>query len=84
MGEPGTPIEGGEGGESIASGTEGIEGVDVLEMAEVSDATETSGEPATIVKVADPEMEARLSREEDLERLAKAQHETPHFRMGDE
>ena len=84
MGEPGTPIEGGEGGESIAAGTEGIEGVDVLEMADVSDATETSGEPAPIVKVADPELEARLSREEDLERLAKAQHETPHFRMGDE
>ena len=83
LGEPGTPIEAGEGGESTAGG-EGVDAADVLEIADAGDATETTGEVAPIVKVADPELEARLSREEDLERLAKAQHETPHFRMGDE
>ena len=83
LGEPGTPIEAGEGAESNAGG-EGIDAADVLDIADASDAAETTGEAAPIVKVADPELEARLSREEDLERLAKAQHETPHFRMGDE
>jgi small subunit ribosomal protein S3 len=39
---------------------------------------------APIIQNADPELEARLNREEELERRANAGHETPHFRMGDE
>ncbi len=39
---------------------------------------------APIIQTADPELEARLNREEELERRANAGHETPHFRMGEE
>ncbi len=39
---------------------------------------------APIIQNADPELEARLNREEELERRANAGHETPHFRMGED
>ena len=37
-----------------------------------------------IIKEADPELEARMNKEEELERLARQPSETPHFRSGDE
>ena len=40
--------------------------------------------PATpLVKEADPELERLLAEEEEIERLTREHHETPHFR-GDE
>ena len=74
MGEPGTPID---------AGSNGV--LDPAMAAALGEAAiEAPADDAPVIKVADPELEARLSREEDLERRARAQHETPHFRMGDE
>jgi small subunit ribosomal protein S3 len=39
---------------------------------------------APIIQNADPELEARLNREEEMERRANAGSETPHFRMGED
>ena len=39
---------------------------------------------APLVQEADPELEARMNKEEELERLARQQSQTPHFRSGDE
>ena len=43
-----------------------------------------SADVAPIIKEADPELEARMNKEEELERSARQHHETPHFRAGDE
>jgi small subunit ribosomal protein S3 len=40
-------------------------------------------ENAPIIKEADPELERLLAEEEEIERLTREHHETPHFR-GDE
>jgi small subunit ribosomal protein S3 len=45
---------------------------------------DTTINTAPIIQNADPELEARLNREEELERRANAGHETPHFRMGED
>ena len=82
LGEPGTPID----AEAPAPEAAVSDVLDVDTGAVDTDAVDTDAAPdgSPVIKEADPELEARLSREEDLERLAKAQHETPHFRMGDE
>ena len=82
LGEPGTPID----AEAPAPEAAVSDVLDVDTGAVDTDAVDTVAAPdgSPVIKEADPELEARLSREEDLERLAKAQHETPHFRMGDE
>jgi small subunit ribosomal protein S3 len=49
---------------------------DLPEGAEVAEA-------APIIKEADPELERLLAEEEEIERLTREHHETPHFR-GDE
>ena len=41
-------------------------------------------EPAPLVKEADPEFERLLEEEEEIERTTREQHETPHFRPGDD
>ena len=40
--------------------------------------------PAPVIKEADPDLERLLAEEEDIERRLREQHETPHFRSGDE
>ena len=39
-----------------------------------------SNEP--LIKEADPELERLLAEEEEIERLTREHHETPHFRPG--
>jgi len=51
-----------------------------------ADAAETP-EPAEhepLVKEADPELERLLAEEEEIERLTREHHETPHFRPGED
>jgi small subunit ribosomal protein S3 len=84
LGEPGTPIDA-SGAEGSSDGSiEGSIDGSVDASGEGGVTPDADVDAAPVIKEADPELEARLSREEDLERLAKAQHETPHFRMGDE
>jgi len=40
--------------------------------------------PAPVIKEADPDLERLLAEEEEIERRLREQHETPHFRSGDE
>ena len=37
-----------------------------------------------VIKEADPDLERLLAEEEEIERRLREQHETPHFRSGDE
>ncbi|MBI1843976.1 MAG: 30S ribosomal protein S3 [Actinobacteria bacterium] len=58
-----------------------VEPVDTTLLAgEGTDATEA--EP--ILKEADPELERLLAEEEEIERLTREHHETPHFRPGED
>ncbi len=41
------------------------------------------GEAEPIIKEADPELERLLAEEEEIERLTRDHHETPHFRPGE-
>ncbi len=41
-------------------------------------------EPAPLLKEADPEFERLLEEEEQIERSVREQHQTPHFRPGDD
>ncbi|HWA41195.1 MAG TPA: hypothetical protein VG712_06250, partial [Gemmatimonadales bacterium] len=43
----------------------------------------TEEAPAALVKEADPELERLLAEEEEIERLTRDHHETPHFRGDD-
>jgi len=47
-----------------------------------TEATEAS-EAEPIIKEADPELERLLAEEEEIERLTRDHHETPHFRPGE-
>jgi small subunit ribosomal protein S3 len=47
------------------------------------DAPDTDAPATPLVKEADPELERLLAEEEEIERLTREHHETPHFR-GDE
>jgi len=67
---PGQAEPGQEGGEAAAA--EGAEFEDVS----------TEAEP--IIKEADPELERLLAEEEEIERLTREHHETPHFRPGED
>ena len=49
-----------------------------------ADAGAEAAAAAPLVQMADPELEARMNKEEELERLARQQTQTPHFRSGDE
>ncbi len=40
-------------------------------------------EAEPIIKEADPELERLLAEEEEIERLTREHHETPHFRPGE-
>jgi len=51
------------------------------EGAEFEDVS-TEAEP--IIKEADPELERLLAEEEEIERLTREHHETPHFRPGED
>ena len=44
---------------------------------------ETEEAPAALIKEADPELERLLAEEEEIERLTREHHETPHFRGDD-
>jgi small subunit ribosomal protein S3 len=46
--------------------------------------TGEEGEPAPVIREADPELERLLAEEEEIERRTRQHHETPHFRTGDE
>jgi small subunit ribosomal protein S3 len=45
---------------------------------------EEGAEAAPMIKEADPDLERLLAEEEDITRRLREQHETPHFRGGDE
>jgi small subunit ribosomal protein S3 len=45
--------------------------------------TETTEAPEALIKEADPELERLLAEEEEIERLTREHHETPHFRGDD-
>ncbi|MBW3610085.1 MAG: 30S ribosomal protein S3 [Actinomycetota bacterium] len=45
--------------------------------------TGDKGETEPIIKEADPELERLLAEEEEIERLTREHHETPHFRPGE-
>ncbi len=49
-----------------------------VDVASVGDEIPTEAEP--IIKEADPELERLLAEEEEIERLTREHHETPHFR----
>jgi small subunit ribosomal protein S3 len=49
----------------------------------VTEAPETDEQPAALIKEADPELERLLAEEEEIERLTREHHETPHFRGDD-
>jgi small subunit ribosomal protein S3 len=63
------------GARRLADGTTTVNPEDVPEGAEA--------EATPIIKEADPELERLLAEEEEIERLTREHHETPHFR-GDE
>jgi small subunit ribosomal protein S3 len=63
------------GGRRMAEGSTPVNPEELPEGAEV--------ENAPIIKEADPELERLLAEEEEIERLTREHHETPHFR-GDE
>ncbi len=44
---------------------------------------ETAEAPEALIKEADPELERLLAEEEEIERLTREHHETPHFRGDD-
>ena len=46
-------------------------------------ALQTDDEAAPLIKEADPELERLLAEEEEIERLTREHHETPHFRGDD-
>jgi small subunit ribosomal protein S3 len=45
--------------------------------------SETADAPEALIKEADPELERLLAEEEEIERLTREHHETPHFRGDD-
>ncbi|MGE3836058.1 MAG: 30S ribosomal protein S3, partial [Acidimicrobiia bacterium] len=45
--------------------------------------SETPEAPEALIKEADPELERLLAEEEEIERLTREHHETPHFRGDD-
>src|ERR1700757_1669588 len=45
--------------------------------------TEAADAPEALIKEADPELERLLAEEEEIERLTREHHETPHFRGDD-
>jgi small subunit ribosomal protein S3 len=49
----------------------------------VTEAPEADETPAALIKEADPELERLLAEEEEIERLTREHHETPHFRGDD-
>ena len=49
----------------------------------VTEAPEQDEAPAALIKEADPELERLLAEEEEIERLTREHHETPHFRGED-
>jgi hypothetical protein len=75
-------VEGAEAVESAAAAAPVVEGVEAADNADTTEVTEPTAAP--IVKEADPELEARLNAEEELERRHRQHHEMPHFRTGDE
>lgn len=48
------------------------------------DPAQEAASAAPLVPMADPELEARMNKEEEHERLAPQQSQAPHFRSGDE
>jgi small subunit ribosomal protein S3 len=64
------------GGRRMAEGSTPVNPEDLPEGTEAAEA-------APIIKEADPELERLLAEEEEIERLTREHHETPHFR-GDE
>ena len=64
------------GARRLADGSVPVSPEDLPEGAEAAEAT-------PIIKEADPELERLLAEEEEIERLTREHHETPHFR-GDE
>jgi small subunit ribosomal protein S3 len=72
------------GGRRRPEGVDGAPEGTVDASAVDGSAGEGPGDVAPIIKEADPELEARMNKEEELERLARQHHETPHFRSGDE
>ncbi len=66
-----------EGGAAPVAGAEPTDAADAAESAEPIEA-----EP--IIKEADPELERLLAEEEEIERLTREHHETPHFRPGED
>jgi small subunit ribosomal protein S3 len=61
---------------SAGGGRRRPEGGDAAEGAD-------KGEAEPIIKEADPELERLLAEEEEIERLTREHHETPHFRPGE-
>ncbi|MGI9033637.1 MAG: 30S ribosomal protein S3 [Acidimicrobiales bacterium] len=47
-------------------------------------ASDEAAEASPMIKEADPDLERLLAEEEDITRRLREQHETPHFRSGDE
>ena len=54
------------------------------EGAPATPADEGAAATAPVIKEADPDLERLLAEEEEIERRLREQHETPHFRSGDE
>src|SRR4051794_3671797 len=61
------------GGRRLAEGSTPVNPEDLPEGSE-------SAEVTPIIKEADPELERLLAEEEEIERLTREHHETPHFR----
>src|SRR5438132_9422836 len=66
---------------SAGGGRRMADGSTTVNPEELPEGAETEATP--IIKEADPELERLLAEEEEIERLTREHHETPHFR-GDE
>ncbi|MGK2957622.1 MAG: 30S ribosomal protein S3 [Acidimicrobiales bacterium] len=58
--------------------------VEPIDSALLSNEGTDIGEAEPILKEADPELERLLAEEEEIERLTREHHETPHFRPGED
>jgi len=63
---------------------EPVEGTEPAPPAEGAEFEDVSTEAEPIIKEADPELERLLAEEEEIERLTREHHETPHFRPGED
>jgi small subunit ribosomal protein S3 len=79
QGRPRKVVSAGGGRRRPELGEPGVPGAE----GPTADQAETVAEAEPIIKEADPELERLLAEEEEIERMTREHHETPHFRPED-